>query len=57
MQSYWSPKVASIFTYACTSTYFIQVYRDVHKKLTHFFYNFYRPKRRKAKDDFADTKR
>ena len=31
------------------------MYRDVHKKLTHFFYNFHRPKRRK--DDFADTKR
>ena len=30
------------------------VYRDVHKKLTHVFYNFHGTKRRK--DEFADTK-
>ena len=31
------------------------VYRDVHKKLTHLFYNFHGTKRRKH--EFADTKR
>ena len=31
------------------------LYRDVHKKLTHLFYNFHGTKR--YKDDFADTKR
>ena len=30
-------------------------YRDVHKKLTHLFYNFHGTKR--CKDEFADTKR
>ena len=31
------------------------IFRDVHKKLTHLFYNFHGTKR--CKDEFADTER
>ena len=47
---------ASLLTifYHC-HIFIIVIYRDVHKKLTHLFYNFYGTKR--CKDEFADTKR